>query len=63
MGRYGEAEIEYKLALQTDPNYSFAHNNYGNLLQDGNEEDVMEKLKKSISGALETNPNDATVAL
>ncbi len=52
-----EAEEQYKLALESDPNDASTHYNYGNLLSDMGRLDEAEEQYKL---ALESDPNDAS---
>ena len=57
MGRPSEAEEQYKLALEADPNDVSTHSNYGNLLS---EMDRPSEAEEQYKLALEADPNDVS---
>ena len=58
MRRYKEAEKQFQLALEIDPNYARTHSNYGYLLF---EIGRTEEAEKQYQLALEIDPNDANI--
>jgi Tfp pilus assembly protein PilF len=56
MCRLKEAEEQYKLAVNADPNFAAAYNNYGVLLESRGHK---EEAKKQYKLALEANPKYA----
>jgi tetratricopeptide (TPR) repeat protein len=54
-GKISEAEYIYKNILEIDPNYTIAHNNLGNILQD---KKLFSDAEKCYRRALKINPNN-----
>jgi Tfp pilus assembly protein PilF len=58
MGRWDEAEVQYKLALKADPDNASIHYNYGILLAEMEREDEAEEQFKFT---LKADPNNASI--